>query len=347
LRNLNYKLNQLYLTGKIFLYLTPAKLYHRVFVNLFKNILRAYSPSSAVLGLTYDCQCKCVHCSAGLYKKNKESELTTGEWFGLIDEIYKLGIPRINLSGGEALLRDDIFEIIKYASDKVVVILESNGQMITEKNALSLKKSGVSCVAISVDSDNASTHDSLRSVFGCFDRAMQGIDNLHKSGVPCLISTYMTKERLNDNSIEGIMNLAKKKRVLAVRIMPARPSGSFSCHNASLLDRDAEIRLSRMIDPAMAYFKGIPAPSRCGVFCKATFYISPYGEVQPCPYLPLSFGTIISGSLTQILDKMWKHDIFKRYAQDCLILNDSFRQKIIKPHLTDTDIKGIFPIAIK
>lgn len=325
-----------YLIAKIFFSTVPLRLYPKVILGVLKNdAFQIHSPSSAIIGLTYRCQCRCVHCSASLYKKNLLNELTYSEIIELLDKIEKIGVPRINLSGGEALLRDDIFEIITYASKKFVTILESNGQLLTNENVLKLKKARISCVAISIDSCNPSIHDNLRGLKGCFDQAIAGISNCVKNKVPCLISTYIPAERANKQDINGLMSLAKRLGVLAVRVMPPRPVGSFSCSIDSLLSETEERKVVELINPSLAYFKGIPAPKQCGIFTKSTCYISPYGEVQPCPFMPLSFGKIKETPLPILLDRMWSHKIFDVEYRNCLILNEGFR-KIIQSALKNS-----------
>jgi MoaA/NifB/PqqE/SkfB family radical SAM enzyme len=331
-----------FLMLKIFLSVSPLSLYFRIIINAIKNdILRLYSPSSAVIGLTYRCQCKCVHCSASLYKKDIDGELTLAEIKKLLNEIKSLGVPRINLSGGEALLRKDIFQVIKYAHNKFVTVLETNGQLLDEERAMELKADGISCVAVSVDSYKPEIHDRLRNLSGCFKKAIRGISNCLKNKVPCLISTYIPSERNNPDDINGMMILARELKVLAVRIIPPRPVGSFSCHTSSLLNNGQEQCLIRDIDHSIAYFKGIPAPKNCGIFTKSTFYISPYGEVQPCAFLPLSFGNIRKRPLRVILNEMWGHEIFKFPDRNCLILNNEFRKRYIPE-----EKNNLFPIEI-
>lgn len=347
LRNLNFKFRQIILSSKIFVTVTPPHLYYRVMKNAIKNSLRLYSPSSAILGVTYKCQCNCVHCSAGLYDKNFNRELKTNEWFSLLDEISKLGVPRINISGGEALLREDILEIITYASKKFVTILESNGQLLTEEIAGKLKKSNVSCVAVSIDSYVPVVHNALRGIDGCFEKAVTGIANCRKVKLPCLISTYLTKERANRGNIDNLMALARELDVLAVRVMPPRPVGSFSCHIDSLLDKESENYIMEHIDPGIAYFKGMPAPKVCGIFTHSTFYISPYGQLQPCPFMPLCFGNIKKEKLAVILNKMWSHSIFScRQDKKCLVLNSGFRDRYLNVNTGNKKESILFPINI-
>lgn len=331
------------LMAKIFLTVVPSRLYAKTVRSIVKNdLFHSFSPSSAIIGLTYRCQCKCMHCSAASYERDSSRELSFSEITGLLDRIEELGVPRVNLSGGEALLRKDIFEIIKYASKRFVTVLESNGQLLGEDTVRKLKENKVSCVAVSIDSYAPHTHDKLRNLAGCFERAVAGIANCVKNKIPCLISTYISAERANLDTIKGLMDLARKTQVLAVRVMPPRPVGSFSCHVSSLLSREQELFITRNIDAGLAYFKGIPAPKICGIFTKSTFYVSPYGEIQPCPFMPLSFGNIKKEPLDLLLKKMWNHKVFHSQHRDCLILNADFREK----HIVSSGA-GAFPIEVE
>ncbi len=345
-KKLNYKLGHIFLIFKIFLYIVPLRLYKKLAINFIKNTFHKYNPSSAILGITYRCQCNCIHCSAGLYKKDIKSELSTKEWFSLLDDIDRLGVPRINLSGGEALLREDLFEIIEYASRKFILILESNGQLLTESNIKRLKKAGLSCVAVSIDSHIPAVHDNLRGLEGCFRKAIEGIINCKKNRLPCFLSTYIPSERAKYDEIHNLMKLAKNLGILAIRVLPPRPVGSFSCHLDAILSKEEEKLILSSINPYLAYFKGMPAPKMCGIFTKTTFYISPYGEIQPCPFMPLSFGDIKKESLPLALDRMWNHKIFNVGYRDCLILNKEFYNKNIAPFLKDIQERIIFPIEV-
>lgn len=344
LRKLHYELGRIFLVLKIFKSIVRPPLYKKVLVNSVKNFLRKHSPSSAVLGLTYRCQCHCVHCSAGQYEKNMQAEMNTQSWLSLLDDIDRLGVPRVNLSGGEALLREDIFEIVEHAAKKFVLILESNGQLLSDQTTRRLKQAGLSCVAISIDSASPDIHNRLRGLEGCFQRAIEGIMNCKKNKLPCFLSTYIPMERANYANIHNLMKLAKNLGVLAVRVLPPRPVGSFSCHLHALLSKEEEDFVTSAIDPYLAYFKGMPAPSICGIFTRATFYISPYGQLQPCPFMPLSFGNIQNHPLSLLLDRMWSHRIFDVEHKDCLALNETFRNQYFKHK--EENINACFPVEI-
>ena len=126
--------------------------------------------------VTRRCNLECSHCYLPA-KTRKErpvfsssDELTTQEAFQLIDHIALVN-PEVMLilSGGEPLLREDIFELSAYASDKgMMVVLGSNGLLIHEATARMMKQSGVSGISISLDSTDPGVHDAVRSCKGAW-----------------------------------------------------------------------------------------------------------------------------------------------------------------------------------
>jgi len=86
----------------------------RALKGLIKSQLMPYPfPIAMTFAVTYNCQCKCVHCSAGRHLKTEQKELSTEEAKKLIDDAQKLGVTIIAFTGGEPLLREDLFEIKK------------------------------------------------------------------------------------------------------------------------------------------------------------------------------------------------------------------------------------------
>ncbi|MFX1411411.1 MAG: radical SAM protein, partial [Promethearchaeota archaeon] len=108
----------------------------RAFKGLIKSHLLPWRvPLAMTFAVTYRCQCKCVHCSAGKHLRKDVPELTTEEAKKLIDDSQKLGISILAFTGGEPLLREDIFELISYVDKrKTMPIMFTNGQYLTDEN---------------------------------------------------------------------------------------------------------------------------------------------------------------------------------------------------------------------
>jgi len=100
--------------------------------------------------ITRKCNLHCAHCRASAESCQYEGELSSQECFALIDDIIGLGRPILILTGGEPLMRDDFFDIAKYAADRGLrVVVGSNGTLITEEIAMKMKEVPIARLGVS------------------------------------------------------------------------------------------------------------------------------------------------------------------------------------------------------
>ena len=121
-----------------------------------------------VWNLTRRCNLRCIHCYASA-SEDSARELTTDEAKAVIDDLAEMGIPLLLFSGGEPLLRKDIFELASYATSKGIrCALSTNGTLITPEIAEKIKEAGFVYVGVSFDGLKE-TIDRFRGVVGAFD----------------------------------------------------------------------------------------------------------------------------------------------------------------------------------
>ena len=129
--------------------------------------------------MTKRCNLRCAHCylDASYLTGDVTDELSTVECFRVIDQMAEVNPNAVLiLTGGEPLLRKDIFEISRYASDKgFMTVLGTNGIPITDGVAKKIKESGIKGVGVSLDSLNPERHDSFRGINGAWDNTIKGI----------------------------------------------------------------------------------------------------------------------------------------------------------------------------
>jgi heme b synthase len=174
--------------------------------------------------LTRSCNLFCAHCrsssTAGAYK----DELSTEECFRLIDEIAEMGKPVLILSGGEPLLRHDLFQIAEYAVRKGLrVVMGTNGTLITKDVAAKLKAVPFSRVAVSIDFPAAELQDKFRGQAGAFQAAVSGIALLRQAGIEVQINSTIT--RLNMKYLDELLDLALKSGAVAFHPFMLVPTG--------------------------------------------------------------------------------------------------------------------------
>ena len=151
------------------------------------------APFLVVWDITYACNLKCKHCYASAGKPLQD-ELSLEEVKQGIDQLNRASVPLIAFSGGEPLVRKDIFDITRYAHEKgMYVAVATNATLITKEKAQEMKQNGIRFVQISLDGATAKTHDTFRGIPGVFDKTIQGIKNCVDEGLFINIATTATK----------------------------------------------------------------------------------------------------------------------------------------------------------
>jgi MoaA/NifB/PqqE/SkfB family radical SAM enzyme len=298
-----------------------------------KRILQKNIPVSAVFAITYRCQCNCVHCSVGAYKSKPDEELTTWEIKNAINALSKLWIFKITFFGGEPLLREDMFELLNYAGSlRMRVSIDTNGLALTPEVVKKLKLAKIANVNISLDSPDPDIHDKLRGVPGCFERAISGIKLCVAAGIPCLVSTYASKRAIANGDMKKLISLSRSLGASGVKILLPIISGKWLGSMEEKLSLQEEEEVRKLLDPLFVYIEDAlsmlrNSSKRCSSLDKNFFYISPFGDIQLCPAVPLSFGNIRHHDLSSIVKKMWAHPTSNIKCEGCLINNKVFRDR--------------------
>jgi radical SAM protein with 4Fe4S-binding SPASM domain len=182
------------------------------------------APITIVWNFTNRCNLNCLHCHQDSSPISSYPELTTSQAFKVIDNMSKAGVAILTFSGGEPLLRRDLFDTIRRATDSgMLCTIASNGILMTEEVVEKLSKAGIRRVEIGLDGARAETHDFLRNCSGSFEATIQGIINCAQVGFDELATT-MTLHSKNVNELEETMTLAEKlgaTRFYLNRLIPA------------------------------------------------------------------------------------------------------------------------------
>jgi radical SAM protein with 4Fe4S-binding SPASM domain len=251
------------------------------------------------------CNLSCTYCRAAATASPSQDELGTEEARQFIDSIAPLQ-PMLILSGGEPLLRPDIFQIARYAVSRGLrVALATNGTLLTPKAAAEIAAAGISRVSISLDGATAERHDLIRGQ-GSFEAAMQGIEHL-RGKVDFQINFTIT--RSSQSEVPAIFDLAKEAGARALHFFFLVPTGrgreedqiSGERQEELLLQIDQERERSPLevvvtCAPQYALLASArPGSARRGGGClagRSFVFVSRRGDVYPCGYLPLAAGSI-------------------------------------------------------
>jgi radical SAM protein with 4Fe4S-binding SPASM domain len=172
--------------------------------------LRYADPDSfgpiVVYNCTSRCNLNCLHCYSSSESTPGDSELTTAQAKKLLSQLAEVNCSVLLFSGGEPLLRNDLFELLAEAHRlNLRIVLSTNGTLIDSANARRLAEVGISYVGISIDGDEE-FHDRFRGVKGSFKAALAGIENCRKAGIRT--GLRFTKTKLNAKHVPVVFDIA-------------------------------------------------------------------------------------------------------------------------------------------
>ncbi|MFN3467797.1 MAG: radical SAM protein, partial [Candidatus Brocadiales bacterium] len=141
-------------------------------------------PVTANLAITHKCQCQCIHCSADPFKDPTRQELSVEEIKKVVDGALSLGASLVIYVGGEPMLREELYELIRYVDKtKAVAMIFTNGLLLTKENVGRLKEAGLYSLNVSIDHNEAVVHDEFRKVTGCYEKAFEGARLAREAGI--------------------------------------------------------------------------------------------------------------------------------------------------------------------
>lgn len=190
-----------------------------------KKIDYDVNPFIVIWEVTRACQLKCVHCRADAQLTADPRELTHEEGINLIDQIYDMDNPMLVFSGGDCMMREDLFELADYAVKKGmrVSMTPSATPNVTKDKMQRAKEVGLSRWGLSLDAPTAEIHDKFRGVPGSFDLTIEKIKYLNELGMPLQINTVIS--RYNYDHLEEMSKLVEELGAVMWYIFLLVPTG--------------------------------------------------------------------------------------------------------------------------
>ncbi len=265
------------------------------------------APVGVIWELTRGCNLKCKHCFSNSGRPEAE-ELTTEEVKAAIDLFADQKVFYINFTGGEPLLRSDLFEILQYASSKKISIdLSTNGFLVTPRTVELLQEPNVFQVQLSIDGLGDS-HDRFRGVKGSFQRALEAIRLLRQANFGVVISTTVSKTNLAQISELIDLSMGVGASVFKTTLFIPTGRGKSSRQELALDSGDVRRLALLMVEmeekvagrlllkkdscyPWLLEKNHLPDPAWMrpkNVSCAAgtsSLFITADGNVVPCPFL--------------------------------------------------------------
>ncbi len=156
------------------------------------------APFTIAWEVTRACAFACVHCRANAQHQPDPAQLTSEQSFRLIDQLAKFGSPILVFTGGDPMMRRDLFDLIAYATQKGLrcSLTPTATTLPTSARLLQAKEAGVRRIALSLDAPTPEIHDAFRQVAGSWERTMAILENAHQAGLSAQVNTTVSTHNL-------------------------------------------------------------------------------------------------------------------------------------------------------
>ena len=233
-------------------------------------------PNYIILEITNKCNLKCIHCSVRANER-KNKELTTQEWKNLITALAKMGVEAVGLSGGEPLIREDVFEIAEHAIKLGLLVgMPTNGLLFNDENMQQIKRLGID-IQLSIDGSKPEYHDKIRGQPGCFDTLMKKIGLLQKYEVPFTVAAVATA--LNYHDIPDLVKLSERIGARSLRVQPFFPVGRGREYRDEL---DLDAKMTRHVTESLLKAAETAKIEVGGFYFQFALDSDPPTTIQPC-----------------------------------------------------------------
>lgn len=273
----------------------------------------------AVLGITRACPYRCAHCYERFNLASTEA-VTVDRWREVIREIQQIGVSVVALSGGEPFARfDDALSLLETADrSRSDFHLFTTGHGATPERVKALARAGLVAAAVGLDDFEPSRHDAIRAHRGAFDDAVRAIRLFSEAGILTYVNACMTKGLVERDGLYHFYELLRALGVGALQLLEPRPCGGYAtCALDTVYGPEERTAVREFFEatnrspryrryPAVYFPALMEAPENLGCMGGGLshLYIDSLGNVEPCVFLPVSFGNITREGFRTVYERM-------------------------------------------
>lgn len=291
----------------------PSAAYNRMVARGGLNVGAAGTPlkqqiDTVLLAITRTCELHCQHC----YERHNigtGDEIPVSRLKQVIAQVQQQGVSSLVLTGGEPMTRfDALLELVR-AADKDLsdVHVHTSGHGVTIERATLLKRAGLTAAAVGLDDVDPVRHDRLRGYEGAHDEAVKALQIFRSAGIFTYVNVCATPAMVRSGDLWRYAEFVGNLGVGFIQLLEPRPCGGYlHANDGSLLAPEDRLELEDFFHqvntrrryhnyPVVHYvaYAESPAQRGCMMGGLSHLYIDSRGNVNPCVFLPVSFGNVI------------------------------------------------------
>lgn len=304
--------------------LKSCRLKPKLMQRMIIGYIRAFSNNNGPMrfmdvAVSYDCNFSCQHCSAEALKSDRPA-LSIMEYERIAGDAMKCGVMAFHFTGGEPLLRNDLLDVIgAFRPRENLISIQTNGWFVTDEFLKDYKSIGGDILCVSVDSAKPFSHDSFRYKEGSWKKAVGALELAKVHGFRTLLAATVTHQSMNNGELGALTRFSKELgAVLSLNL--AVPAGNWQGCNDLILTAEDRSNLNAHMRANLHVRTDFQSNWRkrgCPAF-KEKCYLSPYGDVIPCPFIHVKFGNVREQSLKEIRKTALRQKWLKVYHPVCI-----------------------------
>lgn len=275
------------------------------------------------IALDYSCNLNCVHCSAAKLKKEKNAkQMDISDYKRLARQCHKLGVITVGFTGGEPLIYPYLEEAIKaFSPEKTMLSIKTNGTLLTDEWLRKLKSWRVDSISIGLGPipEEMKNYDEIRGLPDSYKKSFVAAHKAKKYGFRVIVGVVVSHENIHSGYIEKLLEITKEMGVILIFGLAA-PAGNWSGNKDIILTEKDRIRIRELLlkyRHARTDFESNFISRGCGALNEKV-YITPYGDVMPCPFVQIGFGNVLKEPLAEIRKRGLMYPVFNGYPERCL-----------------------------
>ncbi len=308
----------------------PALLNKLLWRTLYSKLLRIPKLRYVDLCISASCNLSCDHCFSENFKNRstdelswRKEELSLDEWGEVISHCKRAGALSFGITGGEPLLYERLTDLIRLIGPAdTYITINSNGTLFDEKKAKELSALGVDAMLFSLDSADAGFHDKFRHMQNAFEETLNAVRLALRYGFKVCVVCTVSHENCKSAGVISLIDLTRQLGVMLI-ISRAAPVGRWRGRTDILLTKDDQ----RYIYDLVSRYPHVRTDFETNILkfgCSAgaeKLYITPYGDVLPCPFMHISFGNVLNIPIEKIRESIMRQ--LGTYATTCFVAENS------------------------
>jgi MoaA/NifB/PqqE/SkfB family radical SAM enzyme len=226
--------------------------------------------------------------------------MTTEECLSVIDQFKGLAALQVLFTGGEPLLRKDIFDLIAHAHKiGLLTRITTNGYLLNREYVSRLKQAGLNQCGVSIDHSDQDVHDQTRKLPGSYERVIRGLGYLRECGIDRKIISCASREKI-PGELECIIELGEKLGVNSIYFTIPFLSGRWTDSRENVLSEKEMACLRSLLKHPLVAMEFPTGRTMCCSYAQSYLHVSAEGDVTPCPVVPYVMGNIRQEPLADI-----------------------------------------------